>query len=110
MQPVGSSPHPAGSRSACWTAFFKQDAKVTVQLVNNQTATCWTSEFTSAKTNDGVQFKATAPWIAPYNHEVVVDCNAPVSHTVPGRSCVEPSVNVRGSMVAPGFEPGTSRM
>ena len=43
------------------TEFFDQDTTVTVQLVNNQTATCWTSSFTTAKKNDGVQFKATAP-------------------------------------------------
>jgi len=43
------------------TEIFNQDTKVIVQLVNNQNATCWTSEFTTAKTNTLEQFKATAP-------------------------------------------------
>jgi hypothetical protein len=34
---------------------------VIVQLVNDETALCWTSEFTTATKNDGVQFKAKAP-------------------------------------------------
>ncbi len=49
-------PAPAGD-----TAFFNQDTTVTVQLVNDQTPTCWTSAFMTAKTNDGTHFKATVP-------------------------------------------------
>jgi len=41
--------------------FFAQDTAVIVQLVNDETATCWTSEFTNAIKNDGAQFKAKAP-------------------------------------------------
>jgi hypothetical protein len=43
------------------TEFFDQDTEVIVQLVNDQTATCWTSEFTTAKKNEVDQFKAKAP-------------------------------------------------
>jgi hypothetical protein len=43
------------------TEFFDLDTTVTVQLVNDETATCWTSEFTAAKTNTAEQFKAGAP-------------------------------------------------
>jgi hypothetical protein len=37
---------------------FDQDTAVTVQLINDQTSTCWTSEFTSSIKNDGAQYKA----------------------------------------------------
>jgi hypothetical protein len=42
-------------------AYFDQDPRVTVQLVNSDN-TCWTSEFTSADTvkNTEAQFKALA--------------------------------------------------
>jgi hypothetical protein len=40
------------------TEFFDQDTRVTVQLHNNQTSTCWNSEFTTATKNDGTQYKA----------------------------------------------------
>ena len=57
----------AKGSTAAWPApvaadrFFDQDGKVTVQLLNKQTPTCWTSEFTAndTKKNDGVNFKAT---------------------------------------------------
>jgi hypothetical protein len=38
--------------------FFDIDTSLTVQLINNETATCWTTDFTSAIKNDGIQFKA----------------------------------------------------
>jgi hypothetical protein len=41
--------------------FFNADTGVTAQLVNNQTATCWTSRFTLPKKNDPAQYKATTP-------------------------------------------------
>lgn len=41
--------------------FFNADGKVTVQLVNSATPTCWTTDFASAKKNAGDQFKAKAP-------------------------------------------------
>ena len=40
------------------TELFDQDPRVTVQLRNNETSTCWTSEFTSGAKNDGGQYKA----------------------------------------------------
>ena len=43
------------------TKLFNQDAGVIVQLVNDETATCWTSEFTAATKNDDSSFKAKAP-------------------------------------------------
>jgi hypothetical protein len=43
------------------TEFFDQDPRVTVQLVNDETPTCWTSEFTTAKKNTSEQFKAKSP-------------------------------------------------
>jgi hypothetical protein len=43
------------------TEFFDQDPRVTVQLVNNETPTCWTSEFTTATHNTPAQFKAKSP-------------------------------------------------
>ena len=45
------------------TEFFDLDTTVTVQLVNDETSTCWTSEFTAAgmKKNDPTQFKAKTP-------------------------------------------------
>jgi hypothetical protein len=39
------------------TEFFDQDPRVTVQLVNDATTTCWSSEFTSS-TNSATQYKA----------------------------------------------------
>jgi hypothetical protein len=41
--------------------FFDQDTKVTVQVVNDETGTCWTSEFSTATKNGGGQFKAKSP-------------------------------------------------
>lgn len=41
--------------------YFDQDSNVTVQLVSNGTATCWSSEFTSNIKNTGELFKAKAP-------------------------------------------------
>ena len=45
------------------TEFFDQDTRVTVQLRNNQTSTCWTSEFTSeqAGKNNENQVQAVGP-------------------------------------------------
>jgi hypothetical protein len=43
------------------SALFDQDTEVTVQLINSDTPTCWTSSFTSNSKNDAVQFKAKAP-------------------------------------------------
>ena len=43
------------------TEFFDQDTEVIVQLINDETSTCWTSAFTTNTKNDGVQFKAKAP-------------------------------------------------
>jgi len=43
------------------TAIFDQDPRVTVQLLNDTTTTCWTTEFTTALKNDGVRFKARTP-------------------------------------------------
>jgi hypothetical protein len=43
------------------TETFDQDTKVTVQLINSDMPTCWTSEFTSASKNDALLFKAKAP-------------------------------------------------
>ena len=43
------------------SGFFDQDTTVTVQLVNDETATCLESVFTSFKKNTGDQFKAKAP-------------------------------------------------
>lgn len=47
--------------AASATQYFHQNGKVIVQLVNDETFACWTSEFTAAKKNTGTQFKATAP-------------------------------------------------
>ena len=38
--------------------YFNLDGAVTVQLVNDETAACWSSEFTAATRNDAQQFKA----------------------------------------------------
>jgi hypothetical protein len=43
------------------TEFFDVDSSVTVQLINDETSTCWTTEFTTVKTNTASQFKASAP-------------------------------------------------
>jgi hypothetical protein len=43
------------------TVYLNQDTSVVVQLVNNETSLCWTSEFTTSTKNNGVQFKAKAP-------------------------------------------------
>jgi hypothetical protein len=43
------------------TEFFDIDTAVTVQLVNDETSLCWTSEFTAASKNTAEQFKAKAP-------------------------------------------------
>jgi hypothetical protein len=43
------------------TKFFDMDTAVTVQLINNRSSLCWTSQFTTAKTNTAAQFKAKAP-------------------------------------------------
>jgi hypothetical protein len=43
------------------SAFFDQDTKVTVQLVNNESPLCWSTAFSAALKNDGTQFKAKAP-------------------------------------------------
>ena len=43
------------------TEIFDQDTEVIVQLINDETSTCWTSAFTTNTKNDGVQFKAKAP-------------------------------------------------
>jgi hypothetical protein len=45
------------------TEFFNMDTTVTVQLVNDETGTCWTSSFTAAgmKKNEPSQFNAKAP-------------------------------------------------
>jgi hypothetical protein len=40
------------------TKFFTQDPRVTVQLMNDATPTCWTTEFTESKRNDPAQYKA----------------------------------------------------
>lgn len=42
--------------------YFNVDSKLTVQLIaDGDVSTCWTADFTSAKKNDGSQFKASAP-------------------------------------------------
>jgi probable HAF family extracellular repeat protein len=41
--------------------FFDQGTRVTVQLFNDATSTCWTSEFTTATKNDSTKFKAKTP-------------------------------------------------
>ena len=41
--------------------YFAQQPNVSVQLVNNQTATCMGATYTTATTNDGVQFKTKMP-------------------------------------------------
>ncbi len=41
--------------------YMNKDSKVIVQLVNDQTSMCWTSEFTAAKKNDGATFQAKTP-------------------------------------------------
>ena len=43
------------------TKFFDQNPDVTVQVFNDQTPTCWTSSFTTAKKNTVSQFKAKSP-------------------------------------------------
>jgi len=43
------------------TELFNVDTALTVQLVNDETSTCWTSEFTTVKKNTAEQFKASAP-------------------------------------------------
>jgi hypothetical protein len=43
------------------TELFDQHTKVIVQLVNDQTSQCWSSEFTAAKKNTAEQFQAKAP-------------------------------------------------
>ena len=43
------------------TEIFNVDTAVTVQLVNDETSLCWTSEFTTVKANTAEQFKASAP-------------------------------------------------
>lgn len=40
------------------TAFFERDTAVIVQLQAGDRASCWSSTFTTAKSNDGTQFKA----------------------------------------------------
>ena len=51
---------PAASSAS---TYFSQDERVTVQLINNETMTCWNTEFvpSSTKKNTGEQFKAKAP-------------------------------------------------
>ncbi len=41
--------------------FFDQDPRVTVQLVNDATPTCFSSEFTLSQKNEGLIFKAKLP-------------------------------------------------
>jgi hypothetical protein len=43
------------------TQFFDQDTAVTVQMVNDETAACWTKSYATASKNDGDDFKAKAP-------------------------------------------------
>jgi hypothetical protein len=43
------------------TEFFDQDTTVKVQLVNDETPTCFDSSFSLHKKNDGAQFKAKSP-------------------------------------------------
>jgi hypothetical protein len=43
------------------TEFFDQDAAVTVQMVNDETSTCWTKSYGTASKNDSDDFKAKAP-------------------------------------------------
>ena len=40
--------------------YFAVDPRVVAQLISSE-GICWTSEFTTATKNDGVQFKAKAP-------------------------------------------------
>ncbi len=51
----GVLPGPAGA------AYFQQDTRVIVQLRNEPESTCWTSEFSTFKRNDGERFKAKTP-------------------------------------------------
>jgi len=41
--------------------FFVQDSDVTVQLINSDSATCWTSVFSAATKNETEQYKAKSP-------------------------------------------------
>jgi cysteine-rich repeat protein len=41
--------------------YMNMQSKVTVQLINDATSTCWQSEFTSAKKNTGQSFLAKTP-------------------------------------------------
>ena len=43
------------------TEFFAQDSRVIVQLINDETGLCWSSEFPTAIRNDGAAFKAATP-------------------------------------------------
>jgi len=43
------------------TNFFDQDTTVTVQMVNDETTTCWTKSYATASKNDNDDFKAKAP-------------------------------------------------
>src|SRR5262249_180931 len=59
MQAKGASlPLPA---PVSGTRFFDQDTAVIVQLYSSVPANCLWSSFTTAKKNDGQQFKATNP-------------------------------------------------
>lgn len=41
--------------------FFDQDTSVTVQLINSSTATCWSSDFSTASKNDSERYNAKLP-------------------------------------------------
>jgi hypothetical protein len=41
--------------------FFDENPRVTIQLFNDATPTCWTSEFTGVGGNDGERFNVKAP-------------------------------------------------
>jgi probable HAF family extracellular repeat protein len=43
------------------TAFFHQDGRVTVQLFNDASCTCWSSEYSDVLENDGDSFSARVP-------------------------------------------------
>lgn len=54
--------------------YLDLDPRVTVQLVSNASSSvCWTSEFTSAKKNDGEKFKAKGEVLAPTTCPVSFD-------------------------------------
>jgi cysteine-rich repeat protein len=43
------------------TELYDKDPKVTVQLLNSATSTCWSTDFTNAKKNTATSFSAKAP-------------------------------------------------